>query len=178
MSSTSSTSSSPLPPKRLPRITTSATALRASLARRFQRASSSNASGAGTSSSSSSSKSWPDVSDKKVGYWLLGSAASVFGIVVFGGLTRLTESGLSITEWRPVTGSIPPLGAADWEAEFAKYRDSPEYHVLNPGMSLAEFKRIYYMEWIHRLWGRVLGLAVLLPAGYFVARRRVSRPMA
>merc|ERR1712000_533648 len=120
----------------------------------------------------------PKISHKSVAYWLLGSAASVFGIVVFGGLTRLTESGLSITEWRPVTGSLPPMSQEDWESEFAKYRASPEFKLLNPHMTLSEFKKIYYMEWTHRLWGRFIGMAFVLPAVYFVARRQVSRPMA
>ncbi|OOF99094.1 hypothetical protein ASPCADRAFT_140744, partial [Aspergillus carbonarius ITEM 5010] len=122
--------------------------------------------------------SFPDVSDKKVAYWLLASAASVFGIVVFGGLTRLTESGLSITEWRPVTGSLPPMNAEDWESEFSKYRASPEFQLLNPHMTLSEFKSIYYMEWIHRLWGRFVGLSFVLPAAYFIAAKKVSKPMA
>lgn len=87
-------------------------------------------------------------------------------------------SRLSITEWRPVTGSLPPLNTADWESEFAKYRESPEFHLLNPHMNLSEFKKIYYMEWIHRLWGRFVGLSFVLPAVYFVAKRRVSKPMA
>ncbi|KAF7586424.1 Cytochrome c oxidase assembly protein cox15 [Aspergillus hancockii] len=121
---------------------------------------------------------FPKVSDKTVAYWLLGSAASVFGIVVFGGLTRLTESGLSITEWRPVTGSLPPMNAEDWESEFTKYRASPEFHLLNPHMTLSEFKSIYYMEWIHRLWGRFVGMSFVLPAVYFVAKKKVSKPMA
>lgn len=121
---------------------------------------------------------FPETSDKSVAYWLLGSAASVFGIVVFGGLTRLTESGLSITEWRPVTGSLPPRSAEDWAAEFTKYRSSPEFKLLNPHMTLDEFKSIYYMEWAHRIWGRVVGVSFLLPAAYFIARRKVSAPMA
>ncbi|KAJ6049614.1 hypothetical protein N7499_011799 [Penicillium canescens] len=123
-------------------------------------------------------RSFPKISDKAVAYWLLGSAASVFGIVVFGGLTRLTESGLSITEWRPVTGSLPPMNAEHWESEFAKYRASPEFQLLNPNMTLSEFKSIYYMEWIHRLWGRFVGMSFVLPAVYFVARKKVSTPMA
>lgn len=118
--------------------------------------------------------SFPAVSSKSVAYWLLGSAASVFGLVVFGGLTRLTESGLSITEWRPVTGSLPPMSDADWESEFRKYQSSPEYKQLNPNMDLAEFKKIYFMEWTHRLWGRVVGLTFALPAAYFVARKKAS----
>ncbi|PKY03191.1 COX15-CtaA-domain-containing protein [Aspergillus campestris IBT 28561] len=127
---------------------------------------------------SKAKSSFPQVTDKKVAYWLLGSAVSVFGIVVFGGLTRLTESGLSITEWRPVTGSLPPMNAEDWESEFSKYRDSPEFQLLNPNMTLSEFKSIYYMEWIHRLWGRFVGMSFVLPAIYFVARKQVSKPMA
>ncbi|KIW24428.1 uncharacterized protein PV07_10142 [Cladophialophora immunda] len=129
-------------------------------------------------SQSKSRSSFPDTSSNTVAYWLLGSAASVFGIVVFGGLTRLTESGLSITEWKPVTGSLPPMSDADWESEFAKYRSSPEFHMLNSRMTLEEFKSIYWMEWIHRLWGRFIGLSFVLPAAYFVARKQVSRSMA
>ncbi|KAF2472535.1 electron transfer protein 1, mitochondrial precursor [Lindgomyces ingoldianus] len=121
---------------------------------------------------------FPMESSKSVAYWLLGSAASVFGIVVFGGLTRLTESGLSITEWRPITGSLPPMNQDDWESEFAKYRSSPEFALLNANMTLPEFKQIYFMEWTHRLWGRVIGVTFLLPTAYFIARRRVSRSMA
>ncbi|KAI1427896.1 cytochrome c oxidase assembly protein COX15 [Xylaria sp. FL1777] len=117
-------------------------------------------------------------SSKSVAYWLLGSAASVFGIVVFGGLTRLTESGLSITEWKPVTGSLPPLTQQHWESEFEKYQSSPEFKMLNSHMDLAEFKKIYFMEWTHRLWGRLIGLSFVLPTAYFIARRRVSVPMA
>ncbi len=85
---------------------------------------------------------------------------------------------LSITEWRPVTGTLPPLSDADWESEFAKYRASPEFALLNPHMELDEFKTIYYMEWTHRLWGRAVGLSFVGPAVYFVARRRVSATMA
>ena len=121
---------------------------------------------------------FPEVSSKSVAYWLLGSAASVFGIVVFGGLTRLTESGLSITEWRPVTGSLPPMNQGDWEYEYNRYRASPEFKMLNSHMDLEDFKQIYWMEWGHRLWGRVVGITFLLPTIYFVVRKRVSKPMA
>ncbi|ORY62617.1 putative cytochrome c oxidase assembly protein [Pseudomassariella vexata] len=121
---------------------------------------------------------WPETNSKSVGYWLIGSAVSVFGIVVFGGLTRLTESGLSITEWKPVTGSLPPMSQADWESEFEKYRASPEFKMLNSHMDIDEFKKIYFMEWTHRLWGRVIGMSFVLPTIYFVARRRVTKRMA
>ncbi|KAK9367311.1 cytochrome oxidase assembly protein-domain-containing protein [Lipomyces kononenkoae] len=114
------------------------------------------------------------ITDKNVGYWLVGSATLVFGIVVLGGLTRLTESGLSITEWKPVTGSIPPLTREDWDAEFEKYRASPEYKLLNSNMTLEEFKFIYFMEWGHRLWGRAIGLSFVLPGIYFILAKKTS----
>ncbi|KAH8707552.1 electron transfer protein 1, mitochondrial precursor [Phaeosphaeriaceae sp. PMI808] len=120
---------------------------------------------------------FPKTSSKSVAYWLLGSAASVFGIVVFGGLTRLTESGLSITEWRPVTGSLWPGSPEAWESEFTKYRSSPEFAMLNSTMTLPEFKQIYFMEWAHRLWGRVIGITFLLPTAYFIARRKAAPSM-
>ncbi|KAF2825449.1 electron transfer protein 1, mitochondrial precursor [Ophiobolus disseminans] len=126
----------------------------------------------------SRSSSFPKTSSKSVAYWLLGSAASVFGIVVFGGLTRLTESGLSITEWRPVTGSLWPGSQEEWESEWNKYRLSPEFAQLNSTMTLPEFKQIYFMEWAHRLWGRVIGVTFLLPTAYFIARKRVAPSMA
>ncbi|KAF1828505.1 electron transfer protein 1, mitochondrial precursor [Decorospora gaudefroyi] len=132
----------------------------------------------GATKSASRSSSFPETTSKSVAYWLLGSAASVFGIVVFGGLTRLTESGLSITEWRPVTGSLWPMNEADWESEFTKYKASPEFAQLNSSMDLSDFKHIYFMEWAHRLWGRVIGITFLLPTAYFIARRRVAPSMA
>ncbi|KAM0474071.1 hypothetical protein ACHAPX_007784 [Trichoderma viride] len=137
------------------------------------------AAAAATQAQAQASKAFPKkTTSKGAAIWLLGSAASVFGIVVFGGLTRLTESGLSITEWKPVTGSLPPMSTADWESEFEKYRASPEFKILNPHMTLDEFKKIYYMEWTHRLWGRFIGLSFVLPSLYFVARRKVSPKMA
>lgn len=84
---------------------------------------------------------------------------------------------LSITEWKPVTGSLPPMSSSDWDAEFAKYRASPEFKILNSRMTLEDFKSIYWMEWIHRVWGRVVGLSFVLPAAYFIARKQVSKPM-
>jgi cytochrome c oxidase assembly protein subunit 15 len=85
---------------------------------------------------------------------------------------------LSITEWKPVTGSLPPLSQDDWNSEFQKYRASPEFKLLNPHMTLEEFKKIYYMEWGHRFWGRFVGLSFILPALYFVSRRKVSANMS
>ena len=90
--------------------------------------------------------------------WLLVLFVLVFAMIVVGGLTRLTDSGLSITEWAPLTGAIPPLSAADWEAEFALYRAIPQYELMNQGMTMDEFKVIYWWEWGHRQLGRVMGL--------------------
>src|SRR5207248_2581850 len=104
--------------------------------------------------------------------------AMIFVMVVIGGVTRLTLSGLSITEWQLVTGAIPPLSDAAWTAEFENYRQIPQYRLLNSGMSLADFKAIYWWEYVHRLWGRLIGVAYLLPFLYFLARRRIQRRLA
>jgi cytochrome c oxidase assembly protein subunit 15 len=100
----------------------------------------------------------------------------IFVMVVLGGITRLTLSGLSITEWQPVTGILPPLSDAAWAGEFEKYRHIPQYRLINYGMSLDEFKTIYLWEYFHRLWGRLIGFAYALPFVYFV-RRRLPRPL-
>jgi len=95
-------------------------------------------------------------------------AGLVFTIVVVGGYTRLTESGLSITEWNLVSGILPPLSAEDWEAEFGKYRATPEFKLLNHGMRMEEFQKIFFWEWAHRIMGRVIGLSFLLPLPFFI----------
>jgi cytochrome c oxidase assembly protein subunit 15 len=107
--------------------------------------------------------------------WLLWVAGLVFAMVVVGGITRLTESGLSITEWKPITGALPPLSEAEWLSEFAKYQQIPEYiEVSGPaGMTLADFKFIYFWEWVHRLLGRVIGLAFALPLLWFWLKRSI-----
>lgn len=105
---------------------------------------------------------------------MIGTSGLVFGIVVLGGLTRLTESGLSITEWRPVAGTLPPMNQKEWEEEFEKYKESPEFKQLNSHINLEEFKFIFFMEWIHRVWGRAIGLVFILPAVYFAATRKTS----
>lgn len=107
--------------------------------------------------------------------WLWTVAALVVSIVIVGGITRLTESGLSITEWNVVSGALPPLNQEAWLAEFAKYRTTPEYQLLNQGMTLAEFKFIFFWEWAHRNLGRVIGLAFLLPLIGFAAIRAIPR---
>ena len=107
--------------------------------------------------------------------WLLAVALLVFAMVVVGGITRLTESGLSITEWKPITGAIPPLNEAQWMAEFQKYQQIPEYKELNQGMSLQDFKFIFFWEWVHRLLGRLIGMAFALPLIWFAVRRAIPR---
>jgi cytochrome c oxidase assembly protein subunit 15 len=102
--------------------------------------------------------------------WLLMVAACVFATVLIGGATRLTESGLSIVEWKPVTGVVPPLSAAAWQVEFQKYQAIPQYHAINRGMTLGEFKTIYWWEWTHRLAARLAGAAFLLPFLWFLWR--------
>jgi len=102
--------------------------------------------------------------------WLYVVAALVFAMVLVGGATRLTESGLSITEWQPLMGVVPPLNDAQWHAEFEKYQAIPQYRQLNSGMSLAAFQTIYWWEWTHRLIGRVIGFAFVLPFAWFLWR--------
>lgn len=118
------------------------------------------------------------VSNKITAYWLICTSGLIFGIVVVGGLTRLTESGLSITEWKPVTGAIPPLNQEEWEEEFAKYKDSPEFKQLNSHITLEEFKFIFSMEWGHRLLGRAIGMFFVLPAIYFWSTGKFSPHVA
>lgn len=107
--------------------------------------------------------------------WLLAVATLVVAMVVVGGITRLTESGLSITEWKPITGALPPLSQSDWLHEFALYQRTTEYQTVNQSMSLAAFKSIYFWEWLHRLLGRVIGLAFALPLIWFALRRAIPR---
>ncbi len=105
-----------------------------------------------------------------VRFWLVGVAALVFVMVLVGGATRLTESGLSITQWKPVTGVVPPMNAADWQAEFDRYKQIPQYSRLNPDMTLEGFKTIFWWEWSHRLLARIVGAAFILPGLWFWMR--------
>src|SRR5260221_11275811 len=99
--------------------------------------------------------------------WLLVVAAMIFFMIVLGALTRLTESGLSMVEWRPVTGWLPPMSDAAWQAELQKYLSSPQGRLINHGFSVAEFKQIFWPEFIHRLWGRLIGVVFVLPPPRF-----------
>ena len=104
--------------------------------------------------------------------WLVAVAALVFAMVLVGGATRVTESGLSITQWKPVTGVVPPLNAADWQAEFDRYKEIPQFARLNPDMTMEGFKSIFWWEWSHRLLARIVGAAFVLPALWFWMRGR------
>lgn len=170
---------------------------------------SSNGSNGGAHWQSDARQPLPVLSTPAVANWLFLSSTLVFAVIVVGGVTRLTESGLSITEWRPITGVLPPLSLAEWESEFEKYKATPEFRLcvgsvprpslfprflthsrshltlthpfipfrLNSRISLDDFKSIYYMEWAHRILGRTIGLAFVLPLGYFALQRRLSRSL-
>ncbi|KAF7728489.1 Cytochrome c oxidase assembly protein cox15 [Apophysomyces ossiformis] len=113
-----------------------------------------------------------------VAYWLYFNAGLVYAIVVVGGLTRLTESGLSITEWNVISGMKPPRSEQEWEEEFEKYKQYPEYKILNRHMTLDEFKTIFYWEWSHRMIGRFIGGAFILPGLYFASRGYMTKRVA
>ena len=108
--------------------------------------------------------------------WLLAVAALVLAMVVVGGATRLTGSGLSITEWKPILGALPPMSEAAWQDAFEKYKQIPQYEAVNKGFSLEGFKAIFWWEWSHRLLGRLVGFVFLLPFAYFLLRRAIPKP--
>lgn len=111
---------------------------------------------------------------KRIGIWFFTGALMVFLILVIGGITRLTQSGLSIVEWRPVTGVVPPLNDAAWMVEFEKYRQSPEYQQINAGMSLEQFKFIYFWEYLHRMLARALGIVFIVPFIWFLLKKQIT----
>src|SRR6266699_2218713 len=115
--------------------------------------------------------------ERAVAAWLLACCALVFAMVVVGGVTRLTHSGLSIVEWQPIVGALPPLGDDDWQEAFRKYQQSPEFQQVNPDMNLSGFKRIFWWEYFHRLLGRLIGAAFLLPLLWFALRGRIARTL-
>ncbi len=116
-----------------------------------------------------------DPDRRAIGYWLLFMTAIVLLMVMVGGATRLTESGLSMVDWRPVTGTLPPLNDTEWAEEFAKYQTSPEYRLRNSDMTVEEFKGIFYWEWGHRLLGRLIGLFFFVPMVWFWLKGRVPQ---
>jgi cytochrome c oxidase assembly protein subunit 15 len=130
-----------------------------------------------TLSSSTTAVARPSTPDRMVGWWLTICALMIFVMVVIGGVTRLTESGLSIVEWQPLFGALPPITTADWQELFAKYQQFPEYQKVNFGMTLADFKGIFWLEYIHRLWGRLIGLAFAIPALVFLFKGWLRGPL-
>ncbi|EDQ92128.1 uncharacterized protein MONBRDRAFT_14857 [Monosiga brevicollis MX1] len=112
-------------------------------------------------------------SQLQVGAWMLGCTSLIFGAVVLGGVTRLTESGLSMTKWHPIKGMKAPTTQAEWEAEFEHYKQFPEYK-YSVGMTLEDFKQIFFMEYAHRMWGRLIGMAFILPGAYFALKKKIQ----
>ncbi len=123
----------------------------------------------------------PGRSYRPVAIWLLIGVAMVIIQIILGGITRLTGSGLSITEWNVVTGTLPPLNEGDWLVEFDKYKATTQYHLMNADFSLKDFKFIFFWEWLHRLWARLIGVVFLIPFIVFLVQRRfrpeMVRPM-
>ena len=120
---------------------------------------------------------WQETSVRRaapVRVWAFAVAALIFAMVLVGGATRLTESGLSITQWKPISGIIPPLSAADWAAEFEAYKRIPQYAAMNADMTLAGFQSIFWWEWGHRLLARLIGLAFIVPALAFWLQGRLK----
>jgi cytochrome c oxidase assembly protein subunit 15 len=117
-------------------------------------------------------------SRRAVGLWLALWCAMLVALVLIGGITRLTESGLSITQWKPVSGILPPLSHGEWVDAFEQYQQIPEARTVHAGMTLGEFQRIYFWEYLHRLWARLLGLAFAMPLAWFVAKGAVGGPLA
>jgi len=116
--------------------------------------------------------------ERRIAAWLIACCALVFAMVVLGGVTRLTRSGLSIVEWQPIVGALPPFTSADWQELFVKYQQTPEYREVNPGMSLEGFKGIFWLEYFHRLLGRLTGVVFFAPLLYFLWRRAFTPPLA
>ena len=115
--------------------------------------------------------------DRSIAWWLFVCAAAVFAMTVLGGVTRLTDSGLSMVDWQPIMGIIPPLSQAEWLATFEAYKQFPEYQKVNVGMDLEGFKRIFWFEYAHRVLGRGIGMLFALPFLYFLIRRRLDKPL-
>ncbi len=120
----------------------------------------------------------PSAAQRPIGRWLFVCATMILIMAVIGAVTRLTESGLSIVEWKPIHGVIPPLSQAEWQEEFDRYRQYPEYQKINRGMSLAEFKQIFWWEYIHRIWGRLIGVVFAVPFLWFLVRGQVRGGLA
>ena len=120
----------------------------------------------------------PSPNHRAIAIWLLVCCAMIFAMIVIGGITRLTDSGLSMVEWRPLMGWLPPLTEAAWQDVFAKYQATPQFQKTNAGMDLAGFRTIFWWEFIHRVWGRLIGVVFALPFLWFLIRGRIDRRLA
>ncbi|OWF52787.1 cytochrome c oxidase assembly protein COX15 homolog [Mizuhopecten yessoensis] len=131
------------------------------------------------SATQASTPALPAYTQKAIGWWLVGCSGMVFGAVVLGGVTRLTESGLSMVDWKLFKDMKPPRSQEEWVAEFERYKQFPEYIYVNKHneMTLSDFKFIFYMEYAHRMWGRLVGITFLLPAAYFLKKGWVSKAL-
>ncbi len=109
--------------------------------------------------------------------WLLTMTAMVLGIIIIGGLTRLTDSGLSMTDWRPLLGTIPPLSKNSWQTVFDMYKQTPEFKIVNKNMSLEEFKYIFWWEWFHRIFARLIGIVFIFPLIYFIFKKQINQTL-
>jgi cytochrome c oxidase assembly protein subunit 15 len=119
----------------------------------------------------------PPIARKIIGIWLIAGCCMVFFQVIIGGVTRLTGSGLSITKWDIVMGAIPPISGLQWQVEFSRYRQTPQYQQVNQDMTLSEFKFIYFWEFFHRLNARFMGVVFLIGLGYFIYQRWINRDL-
>ncbi|MDB5222304.1 MAG: cytochrome oxidase assembly protein [Chitinophagaceae bacterium] len=116
-------------------------------------------------------------SSKPIAIWLLAGVVMIMIQVLLGGITRLTESGLSITEWKPITGTLPPLNTAEWQVEFDKYKNTDQFRYIHADFTLSDFKFIFFWEWLHRFWARVLGVVFLAGFVYFLVRKKFKQEM-
>lgn len=111
--------------------------------------------------------------DRSIIIWLIVVCIMIFAMVIIGGITRLTDSGLSMVEWRPLLGTLPPLNEVEWNRVFELYKQYPEYQIINEGMTMSEFKFIFFWEWFHRLFGRLIGMVFFLPYFYFLIKKKI-----
>ena len=117
------------------------------------------------------------IEKKAIFYWLLSLTIITFLMILIGGLTRLTDSGLSMVDWRPILGTIPPLTNEDWIAVFNQYKNSPEFKIVNKNMELNDFKYIFWWEWFHRFFARFLGLVFIIPLIIFMFQKKISKKL-
>jgi cytochrome c oxidase assembly protein subunit 15 len=118
-----------------------------------------------------------DHSNRQVANWLLIGVVMIVIQILLGGITRLTESGLSITEWKPITGTLPPLNEAEWQTEFDKYKTTDQFKYVHQDFSISDFKFIFFWEWLHRVWARLMGLVFLAGFVYFLAKKQLKKEM-